>query len=74
MDEFQGLESLAMAALTRVLGWTKEEVVVHLALVRKEMADKSLHAYWPMYVLHDLTGLIVADSFRYSTYGRRPLE
>ncbi|KAL2689150.1 hypothetical protein Neosp_003202 [[Neocosmospora] mangrovei] len=58
MDEFQGLESLAMAALTRVLGWTKEEVVVHLALVRKEMADKSLHAYWPIY----------------STYGRRPLE
>jgi hypothetical protein len=74
MDAFQGLESLAMAAFTRVLGWSTEEVIVHLARVRKEMSDKSIHAYWSMYVLHDLYGLIVANSFRYSTYGRRPLE
>ncbi|KAI8680666.1 hypothetical protein NCS56_00472400 [Fusarium sp. Ph1] len=58
MDAFQGLEALVMAAFTRVLGWTKEEVVVHLAMVRKEISDKRIHAYWTIY----------------STYGRRPLE
>ncbi|WAO97272.1 Hypothetical protein NCS54_01499200 [Fusarium falciforme] len=41
-----------------VLGWSKEEVIVYLARVRKEMSDKSIHAYWSIY----------------STYGRRPLE
>ncbi|KAJ3466642.1 hypothetical protein MRS44_004206 [Fusarium solani] len=58
MDAFQGLEALVMAAFTRVLGWTQEEVVVHLAMVRKEISDKRIHAYWTIY----------------STYGRRPLE
>lgn len=74
MDALQGLESLAMAAFTRVLGWTREEVIVHLAMVRKELSDKSIHAYWPMYVLYDLYGSKVANLLRYSTYGRRPLE
>ncbi|KAM6535882.1 hypothetical protein FALCPG4_005411 [Fusarium falciforme] len=58
MDAYQGLEALVMAAFTRVLGWTHEEVIVHLAMVRKELADKRIHTYWSIY----------------STYGRRPLE
>ncbi|KAI8682056.1 hypothetical protein NCS55_00459900 [Fusarium keratoplasticum] len=58
MDAYQGLEALVMAAFTRVLGWTKEEVVIHLAMVRKEISDKRIHAYWTIY----------------STYGRRPVE
>ncbi|KAF4978632.1 hypothetical protein FZEAL_5035 [Fusarium zealandicum] len=58
MVDFKGLEALAMAALTRVLGWSQEEVAVFLAVVKKEMCNKSIHAYWPVY----------------STYGRKPLE
>ncbi|KAF5577526.1 methyltransferase [Fusarium pseudocircinatum] len=57
MDSFKGLEALSMAALTRVLGWTQEEVTVFLAKVRRDLNDRTIHAYWPVY----------------STYGRRPL-
>ncbi|KAG5657854.1 hypothetical protein KAF25_007887 [Fusarium avenaceum] len=58
MDAFKGLEALSIAVLTRVLGWSQEEVVVFLAKVRKDFNNKSIHAYWPVY----------------STYGRRPME
>ncbi|KAH7156740.1 S-adenosyl-L-methionine-dependent methyltransferase [Dactylonectria macrodidyma] len=58
MDALQGLEALAMAGFTRVLGWSQEEVTVFLASVRKDLRNKSIHAYWPVY----------------STYGRRPVE
>ena len=37
-----------MALFTRCLGWSPEEVTVFLTSVRKEMADKSIHAWWPM--------------------------
>ncbi|KLP00213.1 uncharacterized protein FFB20_00932 [Fusarium fujikuroi] len=57
MDSFKGLEALSMAALTRVLGWTQEEVTIFLAKVRRDLNDRTIHAYWPVY----------------STYGRRPL-
>ncbi|KAI1015819.1 hypothetical protein LB503_013615 [Fusarium chuoi] len=57
MDSFKGLEALSMAALTRVLGWTQEEVTIFLAKVRRDLNDRTIHAYWPVF----------------STYGRRPL-
>ncbi|KAF5670071.1 methyltransferase [Fusarium heterosporum] len=58
MDAFKGLESLSIAVLTRVLGWSQEEVTVFLAKVRKEFNNKAIHAYWPIY----------------STYGRKPVN
>ncbi|KAI3580337.1 S-adenosyl-L-methionine-dependent methyltransferase [Fusarium oxysporum f. sp. albedinis] len=58
MDSFKGLEALSMAALTRVLGWSQEEVTVFLAKVRRDLNDRTIHAYFG----------------RYSTYGRRPLD
>ena len=45
-----GLEGLSAAVYTRVLGWTKPELDVFLAKVRKDMKDPRIHAYWPMYV------------------------
>jgi hypothetical protein len=45
-----GLEGLSMAIFTRILGWTKEETEVFLALVRKDMKDTKIHSYWEMYV------------------------
>ncbi|KAM0227894.1 hypothetical protein ACHAP5_012087 [Fusarium lateritium] len=48
MDAFKGLEALSIAVLTRVLGWSQEEVVVFLAKVRKDFNNKSIHAYWPV--------------------------
>ncbi|GKU07475.1 methyltransferase [Fusarium langsethiae] len=58
MDHFKGLEALSIAVLTRVLGWGQEEVTVFLAKVRKDINNKAIHAYWPVY----------------STYGRKPLK
>jgi len=41
-----GLEAFSVAIFTRILGWTKPEVDVFLADVRKEMRDTKNHIYW----------------------------
>lgn len=43
-----GLEGLSAAVYTRVLGWSKEELDVLLANVRRDLKDTKIHAYWPM--------------------------
>ncbi|KKY23770.1 putative methyltransferase domain-containing protein [Diplodia seriata] len=40
----EGLEAYDLAIFTRVLGWTKEEVDVFNAKVRKELGKKGVHA------------------------------
>ncbi|GKT40041.1 putative methyltransferase tdiE [Colletotrichum spaethianum] len=54
----EGLEGFTMAPFTRGLGWTREEVDVFLIDVRKDLKDRSIHAYSPMWTI----------------YARRPLE
>ncbi|KAK1726398.1 S-adenosyl-L-methionine-dependent methyltransferase [Colletotrichum acutatum] len=46
----QGLEAWTMAALTRALDWSNAEVQALLAQVRKDLKDRSIHHYTPMYV------------------------
>ncbi|KAK1580171.1 S-adenosyl-L-methionine-dependent methyltransferase [Colletotrichum navitas] len=53
----RGLQGFLMAALTRGLGWNADEVNVLAAQARKDVGDRSIHAYWPMIVV----------------YGRKPL-
>jgi len=43
-----GLSGLSMAAFTRGLGWTAEELEVFLVDVRKSMKDTKIHGYYPM--------------------------
>ncbi|GKT46155.1 putative methyltransferase tdiE [Colletotrichum spaethianum] len=57
-NSFEGLEAWSMAAFTRALGWTPEQVQVYLVDVRKELKDKSIHHYCPLWVI----------------FGKRPLE
>lgn len=52
------LEAGSLAPLTRGLGWTKEEVLVLVAQVRKDLRNTKIHAYWPIHVV----------------YGRKPLS
>ncbi|KAI8258795.1 Secondary metabolism regulator LAE1 [Colletotrichum sp. SAR 10_98] len=47
----EGLEGFSMAALTRGHNWSRIEVEVFLAEVRKDFNDKSIHAYWPAYCI-----------------------
>ena len=43
-----GCEGICLRLFTAALGWTKEEVDVHLMKVRTDMKDTRIHAYWPM--------------------------
>lgn len=47
-DMHEGLEGMTMATFTRAHGMSKEEVLEVLEKVRKDMDDKSIHAYLPM--------------------------
>lgn len=47
-----GLEAFSIVLLTRALDWSKDEVTAFLANVRRDLNDKSIHAYWPVCVLH----------------------
>ncbi|KAH7123080.1 S-adenosyl-L-methionine-dependent methyltransferase [Dactylonectria macrodidyma] len=42
------LEALSMAPFTRIHGWSKEEVTVLLAKVRKDLVNPAVHAYTPV--------------------------
>ncbi|KAI8171654.1 Secondary metabolism regulator LAE1 [Colletotrichum sp. SAR 10_86] len=53
-----GLEALTLGLLTRALGWSKPEVLVLCAHVRRDLQDTNIHAYWNGYVM----------------YGRKPLN
>ncbi|EXF76336.1 hypothetical protein CFIO01_10242 [Colletotrichum fioriniae PJ7] len=43
------LEAVCMALLTRVHGWTRDEVDIFLIDVRKDLKNRSFHAYFPIY-------------------------
>ncbi|KAI8316423.1 putative methyltransferase tdiE [Colletotrichum sp. SAR11_59] len=47
----EGLEGFTMAPLTRALDWKKDEVNVFLIDVRKEINNRDVHAYWPIYFI-----------------------
>jgi len=53
-----GVGGLSMALLTRVCGWSVEEVEAYLVNVRKEIKDTKIHSYWNIRTI----------------YGRKPLE
>ncbi|KAF9872040.1 methyltransferase domain-containing protein [Colletotrichum karsti] len=45
-----GIEASTLALFTRVLGWTVEETRDFCEEVKVEMASRSVHAYWNVYV------------------------
>ncbi|GKT61750.1 methyltransferase domain-containing protein [Colletotrichum tofieldiae] len=47
-----GLSGLSLALFTRALGWSKEELEVFLIDARKDMKDRSIHGWWPIYVVY----------------------
>ncbi|UQC76248.1 TAM domain methyltransferase, partial [Colletotrichum lupini] len=47
-----GLEGLSLALLTRVLEWSREEVLALCAGVRRDLKDKRMHAYWKIHVVY----------------------
>lgn len=49
---FEGIEPYCYALFTRVLGWSKEEVQVMAAGIRRELRDLSNHLYTKAYVVY----------------------
>ncbi|KAF9872378.1 methyltransferase domain-containing protein [Colletotrichum karsti] len=47
-----GLSGLSLALFTRALGWSAEELELFLMDVRKDMKDRSIHGWWPIYVIY----------------------
>ncbi|AEO60277.1 hypothetical protein MYCTH_103164 [Thermothelomyces thermophilus ATCC 42464] len=43
-----GMYWLSVALFTRALGWTADRLEVFLVDVRKDLRNRSIHAYWPM--------------------------
>lgn len=41
-----GIEPSCLALYTRVLGWTREEVLAFCAGVRNDFKNRNIHAYW----------------------------
>lgn len=53
MENFTwGCDSMSLALFTRALGWSAEEVHVFMALVRKDLRDRKMHAYWNFWVVY----------------------
>ncbi|KAH6880796.1 S-adenosyl-L-methionine-dependent methyltransferase [Thelonectria olida] len=57
-----GVEGVTMAPLTRGLGWTQSEVNVFLTEVRKELNNRAIHAYWPIYSIYGRKPEVNSDS------------
>jgi hypothetical protein len=47
-NSLDGLEGYSMALMTRAHGMSPEAVQLMLVDVRKDMKDRSIHAFWPM--------------------------
>jgi len=47
-----GLYAFSAALFTRALGWSPEELELFLVDVRKNVRDRSIHSYWPIYVVY----------------------
>lgn len=43
-----GLSGFFMAPMTRASGWSPDEVELAMVAVRKDFANRAIHAYWPM--------------------------
>ncbi|KAI8267005.1 Secondary metabolism regulator laeA [Colletotrichum sp. SAR11_239] len=44
-NNLEGVQGITMKIFTRVLGWTREEAELLLVDVRRDMADRNIHAY-----------------------------
>ncbi|KAK1758892.1 S-adenosyl-L-methionine-dependent methyltransferase [Echria macrotheca] len=47
-----GLEAVSLMLFTNVLGWSVDEVKAVLADVQRDVRNRGVHAYWPIYVVY----------------------
>lgn len=49
---FEAIGPYCYALFTRVLGWSKEEIEVKVAGMRRELRDLSIHLYTKVHVVY----------------------
>ncbi|KXH44290.1 TAM domain methyltransferase [Colletotrichum simmondsii] len=47
-----GLEGLSLGLLTRVMGWSRDEVLDLCSRVQQDLKDKRMHAYWKIHIVY----------------------
>lgn len=52
VNMFEAIGPYCYALFTRILGWSKEEIEVMVAGIRKELRDPSVHVYTKVHVLY----------------------
>lgn len=52
INMLDGLHGFSIALFTRVLGMSVKEVEDFLVDVRRDVEDRSIHSYWPIYVVY----------------------
>jgi hypothetical protein len=68
----EGLDGLSFALLTRVLGWSKDEVLAFLIDVRKNIRNSKIYCYWPNWGKAFL--LYIDGLYSYVVYGQKPMS
>jgi hypothetical protein len=48
----EGLENWSMAVLTRFMGWSRERVLLEIALVKQDLKRQDIHGYHEMRVVY----------------------
>ena len=70
------LQALSLSLFINVLGWSKEEVEVLIAGVRKDLRNPHIHGYWRVWVfnacLPHSTVVLMRSTYRYTVYGQKP--
>lgn len=69
----QGLDAIGMYYLTKVKGWTLEEVEVFFQRTKEDVMNDSIHCYWKTYVSCLLDYDLTDTSYRYFVYGQKPI-
>lgn len=48
INAMQALQALSLIPFINVLGWSEAETEALLVEVRKDLRNRSIHAYWPL--------------------------
>jgi hypothetical protein len=76
-DVASGLEGLSMRMFTKILGWSREEVVELIEKVDVDLHSGKMHAYLPMYVCPGIVLSPTVDANHFCSdflWARKPIE
>lgn len=70
----QAVEAYGLRLFTQVMGWGEEPSKVLIALAKRQLRDKGMHAYCKEYVFQSWCEDALLIIYRVFVYGRKPLS